>query len=89
MDHTAKKTNDHETIKKWAEERDGHPAMVESTMRDDSGLLRIDFEEPEENLTPVSWEKFFKTFDEKKLTFLYQEETAEGKQSRFFKFIEE
>jgi hypothetical protein len=35
----------------------------------------------------VSWNEFFNKFDEKNLAFLYQEKTATGKPSRFFKLI--
>jgi hypothetical protein len=83
-----KVTTDHETIRKWVEERDGTPSMVKGTMKEGTGLLRIDFGEQEPNLAPVSWEDFFRTFDESDLVFLYQEKTADGKVSRFFKFIQ-
>jgi hypothetical protein len=81
----AKTTTDHETIKAWAEARDGHPAKVET--KAPGGILRIDFREPEENLEQISWEEFFRIFDESKLAFLYQEETKEGGTSRFNKFV--
>jgi hypothetical protein len=86
----AKVTTDHNEIRKWAEERGGKPADVRSTHKDgDPGVLRIDFADtpPDENLEPISWDEFFKKFDEKKLAFLYQEELKSGKESRFFKFV--
>ena len=58
--------------------------MVESG---EGGILRIDFGEPEEGLEKISWEDFFKVFDERKLAFLYQDKTADGKMSRFNKFV--
>lgn len=37
-------TTDHETIRRWVEERDGTPAHVEATAEgDDPGLLRLQF----------------------------------------------
>ena len=36
----------------------------------------------------VSWNDFFEKFDESKLAFLYQDKTKDGKESRFFKFVE-
>lgn len=88
----ARTTRDHETIRRWAEERRGHPATVEGTARkgEDAGLLRIDFEDgtPDPALKEISWEEFFEKFDEEGLVFLYQE-TADGKKSRFCKFISE
>jgi hypothetical protein len=86
----SKTTTDHETIKKWIEERDGRPASVKGTGgKDDPGLLRVDFPGygDEDSLEEISWEDFFEKFDEKKLAFLYQEKTSDGDTSRFFKFI--
>ena len=83
-------TKDHNTIKKWAEERDGKPAVVESTSNSSKGggLLRINFPGyAEDNLKNISWEEFFRIFDDNKLQFLYQEETKDGRESRFFKFV--
>lgn len=83
----SKKTQDHDTIRKWAESRDGHPAKIET--KGDGGILRIDFGEPEDNLTQIEWEEFFQIFDESGLTFLYQEKVADGGTSRFNKFVSE
>lgn len=86
-------TTDHEEIKKWAEQRGGQPAIVRGTenKEEGTGLLRIDFqgggEGPDPSLQPISWEEFFQTFDERNLAFLYQDQTAEGQESRFFKFV--
>jgi hypothetical protein len=60
-------TTDHGTIKKWAESRGEHPALVKRT----GGLWRIDFGEPEENLERRNWEDFFAKFDESHIKFLY------------------
>ncbi len=83
-------TTNHEEIRRWAEAREGRPASVRGTgSGDDVGLLRIDFPggAGEDKLEPISWEEFFEKFDEKKLAFLYQENTKDGGESRFFKFI--
>ena len=86
VDYHAKRTRDHETIRKWAEERGGRPTVVEGTQ-----ILRIDFDDPDgqqdEKLTPVSWDEFFRIFDDRNLEFLYQERTHDGHVSRFFKFV--
>ncbi|MCY2686839.1 hypothetical protein [Salinimicrobium sp. TH3] len=87
----SKTTKDHTTIKKWSEERDGKPAVVESTSNssEGGGLLRINFPGyAEDNLKNLSWEEFFRIFDENDLQFLYQEETKDGEKSRFFKFVD-
>lgn len=86
--HAAKRTTDHDTIRQWVEERQGRPAVVESTWDGNSGLLRIDFGEEDESLAELSWDDFFRIFDESDIEFLYQEETANGETSRFFKFVE-
>lgn len=86
----SKTTKDHNTIKNWTEARDGKPAVVESTSNSSQGggLLRINFPGyAEDNLKNISWEEFFRIFDENNLQFLYQEETKDGGESRFFKFV--
>ena len=79
-------TTCHDDIRKWAEARDGHPAVIRTKGR--GGVLRIDFGEPEDNLEEISWDEFFKIFDENKLAFLYQDKTQDGGTSRFNKFVE-
>lgn len=83
-------TTDHKKIKKWAEERQGKPAVVKGTEenKDGAGLLRINFPGyAEENLKDISWDEFFDTFDKRKLAFLYQDE-IDGNKSRFFKLVD-
>jgi hypothetical protein len=89
---SAKKTTDHEEIRRWVEERGGHPARVKTSgQKDGGGILRIDFDEPggndDERLERISWDEFFKIFDENELAFLHQDKTADGKLSRFNKFV--
>lgn len=79
-------TTDHDEIRKWIEAREGRPAAVRT--RGSGGILRIDFGEPEEDLEPIEWEEFFRIFDENRLAFLHQDKTADGKTSRFNKFVE-
>ncbi|OYQ34416.1 hypothetical protein CHU92_11735 [Flavobacterium cyanobacteriorum] len=81
-------TTDHKKIQEWAEARDGKPAVVESTAKNGGGLLRINFPGyAEDNLKEISWEEFFEIFDGNNLQFLYQEQTKDGGESRFFKFV--
>ena len=64
--------------------RGGKPSRVKGTGgKDDAGLLRIDFGEPEENLEEVSWDEFFDKFEESKLAFLYDD----GPNNRFSKLV--
>ena len=79
-------TRDHDTIRKWAEARDGHPARVKGS--GEGGILRIDFGDPEDSLEQISWEEFFAIFDENGLSFLYQDRTSDGGTSRFNKFTD-
>ncbi len=90
MAATSETTTDQDTIRRWAEERDGRPATVRDTTDDTTGVLRIWFPDVgagEEELKQISWEEFFQKFQESDLAFLYQEETSDGDISRFHKFI--
>ena len=80
----AKVTTDHDEIREWVEERGGHPAQVKGTE------LLIDYPgfSGEHKLEEISWDEFFKAFEENNLAFLYQEETTDGKQSRFSKLVD-
>jgi hypothetical protein len=83
-------TTDHNEIRKWAEARGGKPATVKRTESGgEAGVLRIDFPgyRGEDSLEEISWDEFFKKFDEKKLAFLYQDTTSSGEESRFFKLV--
>ena len=82
-------TTDHETIRKWAEERGGVPTSVSGTGEDgDPGILRLDFEPKDASLEGIGWDDFFDKFEEKKLAFLYQDRTGDGSISRFHKFVD-
>ena len=79
-------TRSHEVIKRWAEERKAVPATVPGTNRGDrEGVLRFNFPGyGGDRLEEISWEQFFKTFDERDLIFLFQEHMKAGNQSNFF-----
>ena len=84
-------TTNHDEIKTWVEKRKGTPSTVKGTENNEenTGILRIDFPgySGKDTLEAISWEDFFKKFDESNLEFLYQNETAGGKESRFNKFV--
>lgn len=84
----AEKITDHASIRSWAEERGGRPAMVEGTSQDGMGVgvLRFDFGGDDEDLREIDWDTFFDTFERKKLALL-AEPASDGETSRFFKFI--
>ena len=90
MSGAAKATTNHDEIRKWVEERGGHPACVKGTgSKGDAGMLRIDFPgfSGEDSLQEISWDEFFKAFEENHLALLYQEE-KDGQQSRFNKLVD-
>ena len=81
-------TTDHDVIRQWIEQRGGIPTVVKGTQDDEGeGILRIDFAERDDALEEISWDEFFETFEDRGLAFLYQDETKDGKESRFFKFV--
>lgn len=87
--HEAKTTINHEEIRRWAEARDGVPVSAKGVDEDgdEIALLRISFRE-DPTLKRISWDEFFERFEDDDLAFLYQEQTADGKRSRFFKMVE-
>ncbi len=90
MASSSKTTTDHQEIRKWAEARDGRPVTVKGTGdKDEAGVLRIDFPgySGGDRFEEISWDEWFEKFDEKNLAFLYQDQTKDGEESRFFKLI--
>ncbi len=90
MSGSSQTTTDHETIRRWAEERDGKPTAVRGTGGgEDPGILRIDFPgySGGDKLETISWEEFFDKFDANNLALVYQERTKDGDLSRFNKLI--
>lgn len=87
----AKSTQDHDEIRRWVEARVGVPASVKGTDDDGPGVLRFDFPggASEDELTHIEWDEWFEKFDEKGLSLLYQETTANGDESTFFKLVSE
>ena len=85
-DHDGRTTTDHDTIRAWAEARGGRPARVAGT-GEEGGILRIDFQDPDEGLDEIEWDTFFRIFEDRGLAFLHQDETAGGETSRFNKFV--
>jgi hypothetical protein len=87
--HSSRQTTNHDEIRRWVEQRGGRPANVRGTEEggEDAGLLRVMFRD-DEDLEEIGWDDFFEKFDEEKLAFLYQDKTADGGESRFFKFVQ-
>ena len=76
----SKSTRDHEEIRRWADAHHAVPTVVGRT----GGMLRFEFDpQSRESLAPVSWDDFFKVFDEKGLELLYDDKPG----SRFHKIV--
>lgn len=79
-------TTDHDTIRRWAEQRNAAPATVPGSEHGDHlGVLRLDFPDyGGEQLEKVCRDDWLSTFDTRELGFVYQEQLADGRQSNFF-----
>lgn len=87
-------TTDHDEIRSWIEERGGRPSRVkQSGGKGGPGILRVDFGDRDDSLEEISWDDFFKAFEENHLAFLHQDEAGasrgggHGEPSRFNKFV--
>lgn len=88
--HDTRHTDNHDTIRKWAEERNARPTRVKRTgSGGDPGVLRLDFPgySGEDELEEISWDEFFRKFDEEGLDFIYQDRSASGEISNFNKLV--
>ena len=77
-------TTDHDTIRKWAESKGGKPAAVDRTHSDtDVGLIRIMFPNApnshHENLVEITWDEFFKEFEERRLALILDDKSLFNK----------
>ena len=85
-------TTDRGQIRKWAEARGGKPAAVKTTHHGkDPGIIRLIFPSApnadDESLEEISWDEFFRKFDDAGLALLYQDRTSGGEKSLFSKLI--
>ena len=74
-----------EVIKAWADERNAKPATSPGGDTESPRVLRFDFPDYDKGLTHVSWDAWAKTFEDRKLVFLFQQHMKSGKQSNFFR----
>ena len=77
-------TTNHDEIRKWAESNGGKPAAVDRTHQGgDVGIVRIMFPErplsEHQHLVEISWEEFFRQFEESKLALLYEKDSLFSK----------
>jgi len=88
--HSSRTTTSHDEIRKWAEARGAKPACVKGTgSGNDPGMIRLDFPgfSGEGSLEAISWDEWFRAFDDNGLALVYQETTADGARSNFNKLI--
>ena len=77
-----------EVIKRWAEERKAKPATIGGTRHDGrAGVLRFNFPGfgSGRRIEEINWDDWFRTFEERQLVFLFQEQKRDGSQSNFFR----
>ncbi|WP_137181862.1 hypothetical protein [Roseomonas sp. AR75] len=80
----AETTTNHDTIRKWAEKHGGKPAAVDSTHeKNRAGIIRLMFPDNPQSqhdaLVEISWEEFFRQFDESNLALLYEPDSQFNK----------
>jgi hypothetical protein len=88
--HAAHPMTDHDQIRQWAESRGAKPACVKGTGgKGDPGMIRLDFPgfTGADSLQPISWDEWFKAFDDNDLALLVQDRTASGEESNFNKLV--
>ena len=86
----SKTTNDHDEIRRWAEARGGRPSRVKGTgSGEDPGMIRIDFPgySSAGKLEEISWDDWFRKFDQSNLALIFEEGTARGDKSNFNKLV--
>ncbi|MGI5827859.1 MAG: hypothetical protein ACOX6V_02435 [Patescibacteria group bacterium] len=96
MARSTKVTTDHTEIRAWVEKYQGRPALITlPTSESDDIALRIDFpgSQDEELLSktkpskPISWEDFFKVFEESNLAFVYDQRPQFDNPTLAYRFI--
>ena len=87
---SAQPLTDHDQIREWAEQRGGRPACVKGTgAKNDTGMIRLNFPgfSGEESLQEISWDEWFRQFDENNLALVVEEKTSRGQKSNFNKLV--
>ncbi|WP_280276445.1 hypothetical protein [Nocardia wallacei] len=80
-------TTEPAVIRSWAEHRGARPAVASDPGRPEGPEpLRINFPGyREDGLREVSWDEWFRLFDDRELAFVFREQTAEGGPSSFYR----
>lgn len=77
-------TTNHDEIRKWVESKGGKPAAVDRTHQGgDVGIIRIMFPNNKNSehqaLVEISWDEFFRQFEERHLALLYEKDSMFNK----------
>lgn len=84
-----KTTTDHEEIRNWAIARGGYPAMVPYNEESDEvkgDVLRIAFEDEEEDYERMEWSDFLSRFDSEELALIYEHADSDEEACRRHEF---
>jgi hypothetical protein len=82
---TNRTTIDHERIRQRAAKRGAKPVRVKGT-----SIIRLDIPgyASEDTLEQISWDEWFRIFEENNLAVLFQERTADGRSGDFNKLVD-
>lgn len=81
-------TANHDVIRRWARARGAKPATIAGTEhRGRPGVLTFNVPGYRESsrIRQITWDEWFRTFDERRLNLVYQEQLRNGRQSNFFR----
>src|SRR5690606_7267151 len=84
---------DHDSIREWAEARGAKPACVKGTGgrrgKGDVGMIRLDLPgfSGAGSLQPITWNEWFRQFDENNLALLVEDSRRGGRPSNFNKLV--
>lgn len=80
------RTTEHDQIRAWVEDRDGHPVEIQDAADDE---ITVEFGEVDEAVhMPLDWPAFFERFDRQGYVFAYQE-SPDGDPGDAWAFFEE
>ena len=82
-------TTDHGEMRKWVKERKGHPIHLKGMLDADEIPISIKLPHSTMEGSEITWDEFFKQFDDRNLAFEYEERNEEGELSLFFKLIKQ
>ncbi len=81
-------TVNHEAVRSWIEEHNGHPVVVRGTDGDIAeGTLSLVFDDAS-RYEEIAWEEFFDRFDADNLAFCYKDGVQRGQEAEAYKLID-